>query len=96
MSDYFERHRATLDKAKKSLSALSGVGRIETLSRAKSGARIRAYSSAKKPIAADVAATLKSKKIAVLELNIEEGRLEDVFRDITTAETELAQEAVNA
>ena len=85
-----------VDKTKKALSALAGIARVETLSRAKSSTRLRAYPKTTKPIAAEVAATLKTKRIPVLELNTEEGRLDDVFRDITTAETELVEEAVNA
>jgi len=82
-----------LDKAKKALAALKGTGRVETVSRGKTGARLRVYPVTTKSIASDVAAALKAKRIHVQELNVEEGRLEDVFRDITSSEAELAEVA---
>lgn len=86
-------------KAKKALDVLKGAARIETLSRAKSGTRLRVYSSTGKSIATGVAATLKTKRVPVLELSVEQGRLEDVFRDITTGEhahIHVNQEGANA
>jgi ABC-2 type transport system ATP-binding protein len=79
-----------LDKAKKTLQALKGTARVETVSRTKAGVRLRVYPIAAKSIVSDVATALKAKRIHVQELNVEEGRLEDVFRDITTNEAGLA------
>ncbi len=74
------------DKAKAAVSALDGVRRIEILSKAKAGTKMRAYPAANTSIAADVAASLKSKRVPLIELSVEEGRLEEVFRDITAGE----------
>ncbi|MGI9372256.1 MAG: ABC transporter ATP-binding protein [Hyphomicrobiales bacterium] len=74
------------DKAKKAIAALDCVSRVEQLSKAKAGTKLRAYPANSKSIAGEVAASLKAKRVPLIELSVEEGRLEEVFRDITEGE----------
>jgi ABC-2 type transport system ATP-binding protein len=75
------------DKAKAALARLEGVAKVETLGRGKHVTRLRALPASRKLIAADVVDALRSAKIATDELFVEQGNLDDVFRQITTSDT---------
>ena len=66
----------------------AGVARVETLGVSDGEANLRALPSNGAAIAGDVASLLREKGVAVNELFIERGKLDDVFREITTSEEE--------
>jgi ABC-2 type transport system ATP-binding protein len=68
------------------LSSHAAIVRVETLSKANGQVDLRAVPSNGAAIATDVASLLHEKGIAVNELFIERGKLDDVFREITTSE----------
>jgi len=69
--------RAEIDK-------LSRVGGVETLEDGDGSVRLRVLPKNNQRIAADVAELIKAKGFAIEELFIERGKLDDVFREITT------------
>jgi ABC-2 type transport system ATP-binding protein len=68
------------------LSSHAAIVRVETLSKANGQVDLRAVPSNGAAIATDVASLLHEKGIAVNELFVERGKLDDVFREITTSE----------
>ena len=68
------------------MAALGGVASVEEVSRANGHVRLRAIPSQQGAIISDVAGVIRDKSIAVDELFVERGRLEDVFREITTSD----------
>ena len=81
--------RVAKSKKKSVLDALSahpGLARIETVAEADGQIDLRAIPANGAPIAGEVASTLRTKKIAVDELFVERGKLDDVFREITMPE----------
>jgi ABC-2 type transport system ATP-binding protein len=68
------------------LSALDLIARIETLEQADSHVALRAIPKNGRAIATDVASLLREKAVPVQELFVERGKLDDVFRQITTAQ----------
>lgn len=74
---------AKADAAKAALSNLKNVIKIEFMSKSGSVTQLRAFAEKGAAIAADVAAQLAAKSIAVDELYVERGKLDDVFRQIT-------------
>ncbi len=68
------------------LSAHTDVDRVETLEEANSHVALRAIPKNGKTIAADVASLLRNEAVPVEELFVERGKLDDVFRQITTTE----------
>jgi ABC-2 type transport system ATP-binding protein len=68
------------------LSALDLIARIETLEQADSHVALRAIPKNGKAIATDVASLLREKAVPVQELFVERGKLDDVFRQITTTQ----------
>lgn len=75
-----------VDAAIKALNSSSGVERVEKLGRPNSHMLLRAIPKEKESAAAEVAAVLRAQNIPVDELYVERGRLDDVFRQITTSQ----------
>lgn len=73
-----------LRNALKSLKTVAGV---ETVSKANGSVRLRALPRGEEPVTADIADMVKKKRIPVEEMVVERGRLDEVFRQITTSET---------
>jgi ABC-2 type transport system ATP-binding protein len=80
--------RVAPDRADKVISALKGhkgIARVDTISKAGGRVLLRAMPLNGALIATDVGAALSEKKVAVDEIFVERGKLDDVFRDITTS-----------
>lgn len=71
--------------ARTALGALDCVSTVEIVSKANGHAQLRALPKSGRSIAPDVAACLREKAIPIDELFVERGKLDDVFRQITTA-----------
>jgi len=71
------------DAVKAALSALKDVAKVEVLSSSNGVTVLRALAANNMPIATAVAGALAAKSIAVDELFVERGKLDDVFRQIT-------------
>ncbi|HKZ95467.1 MAG TPA: ABC transporter ATP-binding protein [Hyphomicrobiaceae bacterium] len=81
--------RVASERARAVISVLEQheeVTRVETVSEAAGRTHLRAIPVDGKAIATGVASLLRDKALAVDELFVERGRLDDVFRDITTSE----------
>ncbi|MGQ0673058.1 MAG: ABC transporter ATP-binding protein [Hyphomicrobium sp.] len=74
------------DKVVEALSAAKDVAKVEILSRSGASVTLRALPRDSKSIAGDVAALLREKSLGVDELFVERGKLDDVFRQITSPE----------
>jgi ABC-2 type transport system ATP-binding protein len=68
----------------KSLSAHAGIARVETISKLDGRVSLRAVPSNGNAIVSDIASLLRDRSVAVDELFVERGKLDDVFREITT------------
>jgi ABC-2 type transport system ATP-binding protein len=68
------------------LSALGGVAKVERLPATNGHIQLRAMPKNGAAIAADVAALLRERSITVEEMFVERGKLDDVFRQITTSD----------
>jgi ABC-2 type transport system ATP-binding protein len=77
---------AAADAVKSALGGLGSVAEIETVGTPNGAVQLRAIPKPSMHIAPDVAALLRDRSIAVEEMFVERGKLEDVFRQITTAE----------
>jgi ABC-2 type transport system ATP-binding protein len=69
------------------MKAIGGVSGVEEVSKANGHAHLRALSAGNGEIIGAVAAALRDKSIGVDQIYVERGRLDDVFREITTHET---------
>ena len=78
---------ANSDRARQALESVAGVAKVEITGKPNGNVEMRALPKAGAAIATDVAAMLREKGIAVEELYIEKGRLDDVFRQITSSDT---------
>jgi ABC-2 type transport system ATP-binding protein len=78
---------SSADGLMEALRGLAGVARVEEISRANGHVRLRAVPNEQNAIAGDIAALVRDKSIAVDELLVERGRLDEVFREITTSDT---------
>jgi ABC-2 type transport system ATP-binding protein len=67
------------------LAALAGVAKVERADAVNGHIKLRALPKPGATIAADVGALLRDQSIVVEELLIERGKLDDVFREITTS-----------
>jgi ABC-2 type transport system ATP-binding protein len=74
------------DAVANALSSLGTVAKVERLPAANGHIQLRALPKSGQAIAADVAALLRDKSIAVEEMFVERGKLDDVFRQITTSD----------
>lgn len=78
----------SLEDLKAALSGMAVVERLEQVGEANGVAHVRAIpKEGAGPIATAVAAAIREKSITVDEMFVERGRLDDVFRQITTADT---------
>ncbi|MGI9421662.1 MAG: ABC transporter ATP-binding protein [Hyphomicrobiaceae bacterium] len=75
-----------VDGLKNALQGLPNVARVEEISRANGHVRLRAVPNEQNAIAADVASLIRENAFAIDEMTVERGRLDDVFREITTAD----------
>jgi ABC-2 type transport system ATP-binding protein len=66
------------------LETLAAVAKVERITGANGHIQIRALPKPGKAIAADVGALLRDQSIVVEEMLVERGKLDDVFREITT------------
>ncbi len=76
---------AEADRVAGALAALAGVATVERMRAANGHIQIRALPKPGKAIAADVGALLRDQSIVVEEMLVERGKLDDVFRQITTS-----------
>jgi len=74
------------DKARAIIAGVPGVSRVEFTNKAGGAVSLRVYPKADQSIAAPVAAALRADGIDVEELFVEKGRLDDIFRKITSHE----------
>lgn len=74
-------------KMKSALQELKGVAKVETVRRGKNVTHLRILPNGGKSIATAVAKCLTETNVHPEELHVEQGRLDDVFRQITTSET---------
>ena len=73
------------DHVRAELAKVSGIDRVETLGQANGGLHLRVYPKPGVQIVMSVAGALREKNLAVDELFVERGRLDDVFRQITSS-----------
>ena len=76
-----------LDKTKKALNGLETIDKVETVNEGEEVSQLRAVPVNGKSIAGDVAQCLTSNSVHPEELYVEQGSLDDVFRQITTSDT---------
>ncbi len=81
---------AALETVEAVLKSLGTVGGVEEVARANGHVQLRALSKGHKEIVAEVASALRDKAITVDQIYVERGRLDDVFREITTHDTHAA------
>jgi ABC-2 type transport system ATP-binding protein len=74
------------DQVRAELAKVAGIDRVETLGQANGGVHLRVYPKDGAQIALSVAGALREKGLAVDELFVERGRLDDVFRQITSSD----------
>lgn len=74
-------------RLQKDLSKISGITKVEPVGKANGTVRLRAFPANGEAITADIADLLKKRRIPVEEMIVERGRLDDVFRQITTSDT---------
>ncbi len=75
------------DAAQAALKAVGGVRAVEEVARANGHVQLRALPGGESEIVGDVAAALRGKSIEFDQIFVERGRLDDVFREITTSDT---------
>jgi ABC-2 type transport system ATP-binding protein len=81
--------RVAADKAdavKGALAALAGIQTVETVGMANGQLHLRAIPKNGAGIVGDVASVIRQKSLVVDEIFIERGKLDDVFRQITTSD----------
>jgi ABC-2 type transport system ATP-binding protein len=69
------------------LTGRGGIARVETLAIDGASARLKALPKNGAAIATEVADALRAKGVAVEELTVERGKLDDVFRQITVSQS---------
>jgi ABC-2 type transport system ATP-binding protein len=77
---------ATADAVTSALGSIAGVASVERMKEDGGLIQLRALPKAGALIAPDVAALLAERGLSVSELYVERGRLDDVFRKITSEE----------
>jgi ABC-2 type transport system ATP-binding protein len=75
------------------LSAAPSIERVEMVGKENGHLELRAIPRNGAVIAGDVATLIREKSVAVEEIFVERGKLDDVFRQITTSESEEANRA---
>jgi gliding motility-associated transport system ATP-binding protein len=74
------------DAVKGALSALAGVEKVETVATANGQLHLRAIPKNGAGIVTDVASVIRQKALTVEEIFVERGKLDDVFRQITSSD----------
>ena len=74
------------DAVKRALESAKDISKVETVSAANGQSQLRALPKNGAVIATDVASLIREKSIVVDEIYVERGKLDDVFRQITTPE----------
>ena len=77
---------ASGDQVRAELAKVAGIERVETIGQSNGSVHLRAYAKSGAPIAVAVAGALRERGLAIDELFVERGRLDDVFRQITSHE----------
>jgi ABC-2 type transport system ATP-binding protein len=72
------------DAVKRALESSKDISKVETVSAANGQSQLRALPKNGAVIATDVASLIREKAIVVDEIYVERGKLDDVFRQITT------------
>jgi ABC-2 type transport system ATP-binding protein len=83
--------RVASDKSealKGALAAVAGIHSVETVSSANGQLLLRAMSKNGAGIVTDVASVIRQKGLVVEEVFVERGKLDDVFRQITSSDLE--------
>jgi ABC-2 type transport system ATP-binding protein len=83
--------RVAADKAealKAALATVAGVGNVETVSASDGHLLLRAIPKNGAGIVTDVASAIRQKALVVEEIFVERGKLDDVFRQITSSDLE--------
>jgi len=75
---------AAAEAASKAMAAVAGVAKVETASKAGGQTLLRAIVTGGKPLSGAIAEALRSGSIVADEIYLERGRLDDVFRQITS------------
>ena len=76
-----------LEGLKSALSGVTSVASVEEIATVNGTAQVRAIPVGGGQIATDVATAIRDRAITVDEMFVERGRLDDVFRQITTSDT---------
>jgi ABC-2 type transport system ATP-binding protein len=75
-----------VDAVKAALAAVPGVGRVEDVSGTAGHLLLRALPKNGAVIVTDVASVIRQKGLVVEEIFVERGKLDDVFRQITSSD----------
>jgi ABC-2 type transport system ATP-binding protein len=75
------------DDLSKALRKIPRVAKVEPIAKSNGSVRLRAVPDEGELIAADIANLVKKRRISIQEMIVERGRLDDVFRQITTSDT---------
>jgi gliding motility-associated transport system ATP-binding protein len=79
---------ARADVVSKALSDFAAIAKVETVGTANGRVQLRATPGAGAPPASELAALIRARLIEAEEVTIERGNLDEVFRQITTSDTE--------
>jgi ABC-2 type transport system ATP-binding protein len=75
------------DAVRQALSEFAAIAKVETVGSANGRVQLRAHARDGAPAAGDLATLIRKRLIEVEEVAVERGNLDEVFRQITTAET---------
>lgn len=78
---------ASIAQLKAALAGVASIKSVEDVGQANGVAQVRAIPEGHAQIATDVAAAIRDSSLSVDEMFVERGRLDDVFRQITTSDT---------
>lgn len=78
---------ASIAQLKAALAGVASIKTVEDVGQANGVAQVRAIPEGHAQIATDVAAAIRDSSLSVDEMFVERGRLDDVFRQITTSDT---------
>jgi ABC-2 type transport system ATP-binding protein len=78
--------RADAATVQRELASLEGVASVEPMESEDSLCRCRVFARGGRPIVAHVSTHVRSRGWDILELHVEEGRLDEVFRSITVGD----------
>jgi len=84
-----------LEDLKSALAGVAAVDRVDVVAQANGVAHVRAIPKDHGVIATDVAGAIRDRSIAVDEMFVERGKLDDVFRQITTSDAKAGRGPMN-